>query len=294
MQDLGGVWQYRQTADNISLDDEDPDLTEEGTLSTLTGPLPDTDMAMFDPMRVPQGSADSASGAFSNLWLLSALSELQDGEGVSSVPSTSGSEGAGCPQGLDVETAVSDSDITMGKAGSKGLPGKRSEGVGAETSGEPLPTVSQTVDLGPSLVSLPSFDLPEPPSDLLDSGSKGSTKTESLDEFDPFKPTTGSAKVSCGHGDADFKLTSDVRPDSSTTPEDPPSSHPPGDSSSTTSASVIGLSPQHAGAKPGPTTKDGRGSKPSSASSSPSKSPRKQFMQVCNFALQKCQVFYAM
>ncbi len=56
---LGGVWKYRQAADDISIDDlgdDDTDFTDESSLGT---PLPDTEMSFFDPLH-PVGAVTAA------------------------------------------------------------------------------------------------------------------------------------------------------------------------------------------------------------------------------------------
>jgi hypothetical protein len=88
--DLGGVWQYRQSMDNISLNsneiggsEEDTDFTDESALST---PLPDSDMSFFDPLNeAPE--ADMSGQEFSNMWLLSAMSVCAELENKSADPS---------------------------------------------------------------------------------------------------------------------------------------------------------------------------------------------------------------
>ncbi|XP_014666411.1 PREDICTED: uncharacterized protein LOC106808279 [Priapulus caudatus] len=74
---LGGVWQYRQTADNLSLssddnadvdDDENSFTTFTESESGLSTPLPSSDISLFDPL------ADASPvAAASNAWLLSAM-----------------------------------------------------------------------------------------------------------------------------------------------------------------------------------------------------------------------------
>ncbi|XP_064623256.1 ribosomal protein S6 kinase delta-1-like [Lineus longissimus] len=88
--DLGGVWQYRQSMDNISLNsnelggsEEDTDFTDESALST---PLPDSDMSFFDPI-IEAPEAGMTGQEFSNTWLLSAMSVCAELEDKSAEPS---------------------------------------------------------------------------------------------------------------------------------------------------------------------------------------------------------------
>lgn len=84
---LGGVWQYRQVADDISIgdDDDDDDVDEDDggshtdTDATDTDsnptPLPQGDIAFFDPLKL-SGDANDADEA-SNEWLLSKMAVLE-------------------------------------------------------------------------------------------------------------------------------------------------------------------------------------------------------------------------
>lgn len=74
--ELGGVWQYRQVGDDISLNGEDEeednkDFFDEEALST---PLPaDTGIGFFDPLNQPDSIIDDSTTT--NAWLLSSLDD---------------------------------------------------------------------------------------------------------------------------------------------------------------------------------------------------------------------------
>ena len=134
---LGGVWKFRQAADEISIDDlgdDETDFTDESTLGT---PLPDTEMSFFDPLHPVSTGTDQESGAVGvedDSWLLSALSacaELNkedqsssatslddDGRGTPLVDSACRSvvppDGVGSGMGEDNEQRVDDSGPVSG------------------------------------------------------------------------------------------------------------------------------------------------------------------------------------
>ncbi len=80
---LGGVWRYRQIAEEISLggeeEDEQTDYTDESALST---PLPSAELAFFDPLRQEGGEqkadGEEGGGEEAGLWVLSSGKEMDD------------------------------------------------------------------------------------------------------------------------------------------------------------------------------------------------------------------------
>lgn len=76
---LGGVWQYRQPADNISISSSDNLDDDENSFTTFTEsesgvstPLPSSDLSFFDPLSdMPPGNESDVQ--LSNAWLLSAM-----------------------------------------------------------------------------------------------------------------------------------------------------------------------------------------------------------------------------
>ena len=91
--DLGGVWQFRQEPENVSLnsneDDDMANLTDESALST---PLPDADITFFDPLQPLPGEDEegekmqSSDDQMSNTWLLSAMTVCASLEGECQKP----------------------------------------------------------------------------------------------------------------------------------------------------------------------------------------------------------------
>ena len=77
---LGGVWQYRQTAEEISLneddeDDDNTDFTDGSSLSTslstsLNTPLASADLAFFDPLNAPPSLTSNTNENCDDTWML--------------------------------------------------------------------------------------------------------------------------------------------------------------------------------------------------------------------------------
>ena len=164
---LGGVWQYRQTADDISLNDDDDnestDFTDDSALST---PLPSGDVAFFDPLSGPSEEAEPLAQYNKDSWLLSApvsppvnveiSNETEEQEELKKLQT----EFLSCSLGEDGTLASHEA------------------------------TVSET----------DSVDQSEP--QAVNPTSKSQTST--LDEFDPYLPrsrTPSGSKVICGKGD---------------------------------------------------------------------------------------------
>ena len=71
--DLGGVWQYRQTEDAISSDEEgDGSVSSQGSQDNLNASAAEIDIGMFDPF--------SSTRKEHERWLKSALNECGDGK----------------------------------------------------------------------------------------------------------------------------------------------------------------------------------------------------------------------
>ena len=70
---LEGVWNFPQVPDNISINsDEDTDATD--VESTLGTPLPDSEMAFFDPLTDSQGDEQPGSRIHtSKSWIMEAV-----------------------------------------------------------------------------------------------------------------------------------------------------------------------------------------------------------------------------
>ena len=263
-QDLGGVWQYRQAIDNISLDedDEETDFTDDSTLST---PLPETDMSFFDPLCAPPGGTQDVDDQYSNLWLLSALSACEDldSDGTST---TVASDSDSMTQS-DLLVGVTDSAAgseSMGRAASKSA--VRTEGVGAESDSE---MGNPTASVRSALSTLPSVDIPDGTKPSEGSKDIKDSVATTLDEFDPCKVVPG-ARVSFGHGDSNFDLSGPK--DVPTVPESQENVAQKLPETSPSPSVSPRLLPR--------TTGSGKGSRASSTVSSPSRSPRRQILQV--------------
>lgn len=74
------MWQYRQSADNISIEDTDSEdeNTDFSDTSGISTPLPDTDMAFFDPLKSDTEGADGSNSE----WLVSAMNACAKLESV--------------------------------------------------------------------------------------------------------------------------------------------------------------------------------------------------------------------
>ncbi|KAH3851306.1 hypothetical protein DPMN_093786 [Dreissena polymorpha] len=68
---LEGVWKFPAVPDNISLNSYEDDTDVDSTLGT---PLPDTDMAFFDPLASGKQESDESQGLHtSKSWILEAV-----------------------------------------------------------------------------------------------------------------------------------------------------------------------------------------------------------------------------
>ena len=78
---LGGVWQFRQVADDISLGEEDEDSQTDtdvtDTDSAISTPVPEAEMAFFDPMKAGTSTEQKEGEQVSNEWLLSKMAVLE-------------------------------------------------------------------------------------------------------------------------------------------------------------------------------------------------------------------------
>lgn len=183
------MWKFRQTADEISIDDlgdDETDFTDESSLGT---PLPDTEMSFFDPLHpVPAESSsqdDGSAGVEDDAWLLSALSacaELNKDKSSSSVASQDGGgqEATGVSQASEMPSGSIDTILSESREhGATGA------------------------------MDLSDITLPDRPSgggiadDVCSNYSEASSST--WDEFDPLSKSKTS-KVEIGRGDLPFSL----------------------------------------------------------------------------------------
>ena len=181
---LGGVWKYRQAADEISIDDlgdDETDFTDESSLGT---PLPDTEMSFFDPLHpVPADSNqdEGAAGVYDDSWLLSALSacaELNKEDQSSSATSQDGDGGRATPQVGSIRAQTN---------GAVAAAGEDSQNVSANLS--EISHSDQASDKG----------IPD------DTCSNYSETSSTWEEFDPLAKSKNS-KVEIGKGDLPFNL----------------------------------------------------------------------------------------
>ena len=186
---LGGVWKFRQAADEISIDDlgdDETDFTDESTLGT---PLPDTEMSFFDPLHpVSPGTTNQESGAVGvedDSWLLSALSACAElnKEDQSSSATSLDDDGRGTP-------------LVDSACGSVVLP----DGVGAGMGEDSEQHVGDSHPVSVSYIDQQNDQgIPD------DVSSNYSESSSVWDEFDPLGKTKLS-KVEIGKGDLTFSL----------------------------------------------------------------------------------------
>ena len=187
---LGGVWKYRQAADEISIDDlgdDDTDFTDESALGT---PLPDTEMSFFDPLHpvsTGTGQGGGAVGVDDDSWLLSALSacaELNKEDQSSSATSVD-EDGRGTPR-LDSRLEP----LRQVEPDGAGI------GMGHDNQ----------YDNGGSNPALPGNIDEQNEQGIPDDISSNFSESSSVwDEFDPLGKSR-SSKVEIGKGDLTFNL----------------------------------------------------------------------------------------
>ncbi len=216
---LGGVWKFRQAADEISIDDlgdldDETDFTDESSLGT---PLPDTDMSFFDPLHpaaapaaavvvppgegagVPAGAAGGVGdrGAVDlpqvddDSWLLSALSACaQLNTETQSSSATSQEDSAAAAVHDDIQTGTH----TV-------APGSNQ----LETAGLAPRTAQGDVTV-PDVPGATRPDEPDSSGNVPDDASSVYSESSSVwDEFDPLAKSKTS-KIEVGRGDLPFSL----------------------------------------------------------------------------------------
>ncbi len=259
--DLGGVWKFRQLADEISLDDiEDDDEDDDDDASLTT-----SDMADFDPFHPTEGTdSDNQDG---DIWLLSAMSQLQTNGEMPSRPSTASLRQLEAelplPPALKEAESSGSSDTMTGQSQTDG---------GQVTSSSQSPAGSATRQ-----TSAAHSD---------DRSTERSQHNQLVDEFDPLK----GGKVQCGKGDIDFNLTEPPSPQvqcgkgdldfSLMGPSSPPPIVPFISENSSVETNVAAQSfqlqpPSQKGSSLSP-----KGSPRGSGASSPSRSPRKMLAKL--------------
>ncbi|CAL1535698.1 unnamed protein product, partial [Lymnaea stagnalis] len=196
---LEGTWNYPQVADNISLDsstgDETVDTDED---SILTGSLPDTDLAFFDPMGHDSTltSPDDPPGSLgqSNSWLLASMNMCAELETNSSRNNDETKELSMTPS-MDPDIHGSRADTNMS-------------------------TDSTITNL--SVLSSSTLEKFSDHESVTHGSSKSSLSGSAInpgqnldwDEFDPIRKmsqTSDASKVECGKGDLDLSAEWEAR-----------------------------------------------------------------------------------
>lgn len=227
---LGGVWKYRQNADDISLnddddvdDDDDTDFTDDSALST---PLPSADVAFFDPLSAGSSVNENteALAEYKDSWLLASL-PTSDPELQSKPLSENGEDTQELKKLQDEFLSCSLDDAAQ----------DMTDGLTAGSGDHIINQSDGTTHISPP-------------------GDQSQIQSQSqLDEFDPFKPRSragsGSA-IACGKGDLSVSpVAGDI---ASLSPANQSPAHLPSSSPSHLSANTVGETPGGSSVKGSP------------------------------------------
>ena len=174
--DLGGVWQYRQAEDDISIDEDLPD-DDSGSTSSGQGAILTNDTSLFESIdvRPREGSTDTTGAGEEGEWLFTAMSQLEEQRGMSK------KESSASLRQLEAE-----------------LPLPPTEPPNADTPVTEIPEGPEELEAKTPTAETKGYDAPK-------DGPQNGGDQSFLSEFDPLKK---SPKVECGRGDQFFSLLS--------------------------------------------------------------------------------------